>query len=91
MRKGAWYVRADETIGEINARRLAAVLNHQGPPIPARVVQKGDRYQVVAGPYKDKKAAAAAARRLKSDLEIDGVIIGPAQSRELAQQAASRQ
>ena len=90
MRKGAWYVRADETIGEINARRLAAVLNHQGPPIPARVVQKGDRYQVVAGPYKDKKAAVAAARRIKSDLEIDGVIIGPAQSRDLAQQAASR-
>ena len=75
MKKGAWYVRADEMIGELNARRLAAVLNHQGPPIPARVVQKGDRYQVVAGPYKDKKAAAVAARRLKSDLEIDGVII----------------
>ena len=91
MRKGAWYVRADETIGEINARRLAAVLNHQGPPIPARVVQKGDRYQVVAGPYKDKKAAVAAARRLKSDLEIDGVIIGPAQSRDLAPLAAVRQ
>ena len=90
MKKGAWYVRADEMIGELNARRLAAVLNHQGPPIPARVVQKGDRYQVVAGPYKDKKAAAVAARRLKSDLEIDGVIIGPAQSRDLAQQAASR-
>jgi L,D-transpeptidase ErfK/SrfK len=67
------------------------VLNHQGPPIPARVVQKGDRYQVVAGPYKDKKAAVAAARRLKSDLEIDGVILGPAQTRDLAQQAASRQ
>jgi L,D-transpeptidase ErfK/SrfK len=49
MQSGAWYVRAAETIGEINARRLAAVLNHQGPPIPALVVQKGDRYQVVTG------------------------------------------
>ena len=83
MRKGAWYVRADETIGEINARRLAAVLNHQGPPIPARVVQKGDRYQVLAGPYTNKKAAAAAARRLKVDLEIDGVVIAPAGARDL--------
>jgi len=45
FKAGAWYVRADETIGEVNARRLAAVLNHQGPQIPARVVQKGDRYQ----------------------------------------------
>jgi L,D-transpeptidase ErfK/SrfK len=78
-------------IGEHNARRLAAVLNHQGPPIPARVVQKGDRYQVVTGPYANKKAAAAATRRLKVDLEIDGVILGPAQTRDLAQQAASRQ
>ena len=84
FKSGAWYVRADEMIGEHNARRLAAVLNHQGPPIPSRVVRKGDRYQVVAGPYKDKKAAVAAARRLRSDLEIDGVILGPAQTRDLA-------
>ena len=88
MKSGAWYVRAAETIGEINARRLAAVLNHQGPPIPSRVVQKGDRYQVVAGPYTDKKAAAAAARRLKVDLEIEGVIVGPAGARELALDAS---
>jgi L,D-transpeptidase ErfK/SrfK len=86
FKAGAWYVRADETIGEINARRLAAVLNHQGPPIPARVVQKGNRYQVLAGPYVNKKTASEAARRLKVDLEIDGVIIGPSQSRELALQ-----
>ena len=83
MKSGAWYVRADEMIGELNARRLAAVLNHQGPPIPARVVQKGDRYQVVAGPYANKKAAAAAARRLKVDLEIDGVVIAPSGARDL--------
>ena len=90
MKPGAWYVRADEMIGELNARRLAAVLNHQGPPIPARVVKKGDRYLVVTGPYTNKKAAAAAARRLKVDLEIEGVIVAPAQSRALAHQAASR-
>jgi L,D-transpeptidase ErfK/SrfK len=90
MKAGAWYVRADETIGEINARRLAAVLNHQGPPIPARVVKKGGRFHVVTGPYADKKAAAAAVRRLKVDLEIDGAIIGPAESRNLALDASSR-
>jgi L,D-transpeptidase ErfK/SrfK len=84
FKAGAWYVRADETIGEVNARRLAAVLNHQGPQIPARVVQKGNRYQVLAGPYPNKRAADEAARRIKSDLEIEGVIIGPSQSRELA-------
>ena len=82
MKSGAWYVRADEMIGELNARRLAAVLNHQGPPIPARVVQKSNRYQVVAGPYANKKAAAAA-RRLKVDLEIEGVVIAPSGARDL--------
>jgi len=91
FKAGAWYVRADETIGEVNARRLAAVLNHQGPQIPARVVQKGGRYQVLAGPYSKKRAAEEAARRIQSDLEIEVVILRPAQSRDLAQQAASRQ
>jgi len=67
------------------------VLNHQGPQIPARVVQKGGRYQVLAGPYSKKRAAEEAARRIQSDLEIEVVILRPAQSRDLAQQAASRQ
>ena len=91
MKPGAWYVRADETIGEDNAKRLAAVLNHQGPQIPARVVQKGNRYQVLAGPYGDRKAATAAVKRLKSDLEIDGVIVGPAESKALAQGTSTQQ
>jgi len=60
------------------------VLNHQGPQIPARVVRKDNRYQVLAGPYADRKTALAAVKRLKVDLEIDGVIVGPAESRELA-------
>ena len=84
FRPGSWYVRADETIGEDNAKRLAAVLNHQGPQIPALVVQKGNRYQVLAGPYASRKAAEEGARRIKSDLEIDGAIVEPAESRELA-------
>ena len=92
MKAGAWYVRADETIGEDNAKRMAAVLNHQGPQIPARVVQKGNRYHVLAGPYADRKAALAAVKRLKVDLEIDGAIVGPAESRTLAlQETGGRQ
>ncbi|HEX7504337.1 MAG TPA: L,D-transpeptidase family protein [Syntrophales bacterium] len=86
MKSGAWYVRADESPREINARRLAAVLNHQGPQIPARVIQKGNLYQVVAGPYASQKAAAADARRLRSDLEIEGVLIAPSGTRDLALQ-----
>ncbi len=84
MRSGAWYIRAAESPREINARRLAAVLNHQGPQIPARVIQKDNLYQVVAGPYANQKAAAADARRLRSDLEIEGVVIAPSGTRDLA-------
>jgi L,D-transpeptidase ErfK/SrfK len=83
MRAGAWYMRAAESPREINARRLAAVLNHQGPPIPARVIQKGNLYQVVAGPYANQKAAVADVQRLKSDLEIDGSVITPSVARDL--------
>lgn len=85
FKAGAWYVRADETAGKDTAKRLAAVLNHQGPQIPALVVQTGDRYQVLAGPYPNRKAAKTVSRRMKSNLEIDGVIVGPAESKKLAQ------
>ena len=91
MKNGAWYVRAAESPREINARRLAAVLNHQGPQIPARVVQKGNLYQVVAGPYVNQKAAAVDARRLRSDLEIDGVLIAPSGTRELVPDTSRNQ
>jgi L,D-transpeptidase ErfK/SrfK len=91
MKSGAWYVRAAESPREINARRLAAVLNHQGPPIPARVIQKGSLYQVVAGPYASQKAAASDVLRLRSDLEIEGFVITPSGARDLAPLAASRQ
>jgi hypothetical protein len=37
----------------------------------------------VTGPYTNKKAAAAAARRLKVDLEIEGVVIAPSGARDL--------
>jgi L,D-transpeptidase ErfK/SrfK len=86
MKSGAWYVRAAESPREINARRLAAVLNHQGPQIPARVIQKGSLYQVVAGPYASQKSAAVDARRLRSDLEIEGVVIAPSGTRDIALQ-----
>jgi L,D-transpeptidase ErfK/SrfK len=59
------------------------VLNHQGPPIPARVIQKGNLYQVVAGPYANQKAAAADVLRLRSDLEIEGFVITPSVARQL--------
>ncbi len=84
LKPGAWHVLAAETREEIDARRLAAIINHQGPQIPARVLPKSSGYRVIAGPFNDAGEAREAARRLKIDLEIDGMVIEPA--REIAMQ-----
>ena len=73
----AWYVLAAEMSDEIDARRIAAIINHQGPPIPARVLSGGKRYRVIAGPFNDSSEARDAARRLKIDLGMDGILIEP--------------
>ena len=81
LKLDAWYVLAGEMAEERDARRLAAIINHQGPPIPARVLvkqSKGPGYRVIAGPFGDAGAADRAARRLKVDLDINGIVIEPA-------------
>ena len=73
----AWYVLAADVPDKIEAQRLAAIINHQGPQIPARVFPKSNSYRVVAGPFDDGSEAKKAAKRLKIDLEIDGIVIEP--------------
>ena len=70
----AWYVLAASLPDKPDAQRLAAIINHQGPPIPARVLSEGDRHRVLAGPFDDRRAATDAAKRLKIDLELDAVL-----------------
>jgi L,D-transpeptidase ErfK/SrfK len=77
----AWNVLAAEVRDEIEALRIAAIINHQGPPIPARVLSKSDGYRVIAGPFNDMSAAKDAAKRLKIDLEIDGILMKPIKKR----------
>lgn len=73
----AWYILAADVRDEVEARRLAAIINHQGPPIPARVLSKKNTHRVIAGPFRARGEAEAAARRLKIDLGIDGILIKP--------------
>ncbi len=73
----AWYVLAADVSDEIEAQRIAAIINHQGPPIPARVISSSKGYRVIAGPFTDVGEAKEAAKRLKIDLDIDGVVIDP--------------
>jgi L,D-transpeptidase ErfK/SrfK len=70
----AWYVLAATLPDQVDARRLAAIINHQGPPIPARVLSKDDRHRVLAGPFDSKREARKAAKRLRIDLALDGVV-----------------
>lgn len=78
LKLGAWYVLAADLRSEIEAQRLAAIITHQGPSIPARVLAKNDNYRVLAGPFADGDAARNAAKRLKIDLELECIVIDPA-------------
>jgi len=77
LKTDAWYVLAAIVRDKVEALRLAAIINHQGPQIPARVLSKSDRHRVLAGPFNDMSEAKDAAKRLKIDLEIDGILVEP--------------
>jgi L,D-transpeptidase ErfK/SrfK len=77
LKLDAWYVLAANVNNEIEALRLAAIINHQGPQIPARVLSRSNGYRVIAGPFDDIREAKNAVKRLKIDLEIDGILIEP--------------
>lgn len=77
LKLNGWYVLAADVGDEVEARRLAAIINHQGPPIPALVLSGSKRYRVLAGPFHNDKDAREAAKRLKFDLDIDGIVIEP--------------
>ena len=77
LKTDAWYVLAATLRDKVDAQRLAAIINHQGPQIPARVLSTGDRHRVLAGPFNNMSEAKDAAMRLKIDLEIDGILVEP--------------
>jgi L,D-transpeptidase ErfK/SrfK len=77
LKLDAWYILAADVHDEIEAQRIAAIINHQGPQIPARVLSRSNGYRVIAGPFNDISEAKEAAKRLKIDLEIDGILIEP--------------
>jgi cell division septation protein DedD len=75
LKKEAWSVLAADVRDEVDAVRLAAIINHQGPQIPARVISKNASHRVIAGPFNDISEAKDAIKRLKIDLEIEGILI----------------
>lgn len=90
LKTEAWSVLAAELPEEIDAVRLAALINHQGPQIPARVLTNNDNYQVVAGPFNDVKEAKEAIKRLKIDLEVNGILIEPVKKKTVERREVNR-
>jgi L,D-transpeptidase ErfK/SrfK len=81
LKTDAWSVLAADVSDEIDAVRLAAIINHQGPHIPARVLSENASYRVIVGPFNDIREAKDAIKRLKIDLEIDAELIDPVKKR----------
>jgi L,D-transpeptidase ErfK/SrfK len=77
LKDSDWSILAATFDNETLARKLAAMLNHQGPPIPAREIEKNGYYQVIAGPFKNKKEVKIVAQRIKTDFEIDVKPLAP--------------
>ncbi|MGR8933779.1 MAG: L,D-transpeptidase family protein [Gammaproteobacteria bacterium] len=78
LKDSDWSILAATFDNERQARQLAVMLNHQGPPIPARDVQTADgAYQVIAGPFKNKKETRVVAERIKTDFETDAKPLHP--------------
>ena len=81
LKTDAWYVMAAVLPDKVEAQRLAAMINHQGPQIPARVLSAIGRHRVLAGPFNNISEAKDAVKRLKIDLEIYGILVEPKQKK----------
>ncbi len=72
-----WSILAASFPSETDAQKLAAMLNHQGPPIPARTITKNSEFQVIAGPFKNKKETNTIAKRIKQNFDMDVTVLDP--------------
>lgn len=73
----SWRIKVAEFSEPTAARRLTAMLNHQGPPIPAHALPTPTGFMVVAGPFKTIKVAQASIHRLRIDFALRPELIKP--------------
>ena len=72
-----WSVFVASFNDEIEAQKLATMLNHQGPIIPSRKVKTDKNYHVIAGPFKNKKEVNVITKRIKMDFDVDAKPLKP--------------
>ncbi|WP_205623639.1 L,D-transpeptidase family protein [Desulfogranum japonicum] len=77
LKSDAWYVLAAVMDSKTEARRLSAIINHQGPQIPTRVMASNNKNRVLSGPFKTKGEAVNALHRLHIDLNLNGILVAP--------------
>ncbi|MFH0350438.1 MAG: L,D-transpeptidase family protein [Chromatiales bacterium] len=72
-----WYVQAGSFKSPHTARRVSAIIEHLGPPIPARAVANRGYHQVLAGPFDSRAEAEANARRIEANLGTETLVVDP--------------
>jgi len=73
----SWFIRTMETQDEFRAKKLAAELNHLGPRIPARTIDRNLHYQVIAGPFAEEQSARKAQHILAEDFNTKSELVKP--------------
>lgn len=69
----AWKLAVAKFENAKQARQFAAMLNHQGPPIPAHAIGT----EVIAGPFSTSKEASSAKNRLQLEFSVTAELIEP--------------
>lgn len=82
---GQWFIKVGGLDSQENAYKLAAMLRHLGPPIPAMATQDGGAYQVLSGPYRNRAEALKASRRINTSLEVPAQVMAPLGSQKTGQ------
>lgn len=75
LKQGDWSIIAGSFLQESNAIQLAAILNHQGPQIPSRVVKRNSHYRVVSGPFIDQDYAKKISRQMLKNQDLETWVI----------------
>lgn len=73
----SWRIKVAEFTDESLARRLAVMLNHQGPAIPSHVLANDKGFMIVSGPFDTIKDAQASLARLRIDFSLSPELIEP--------------
>jgi L,D-transpeptidase ErfK/SrfK len=71
LKDSDWSLLTERLPSASEAQKLAAMLNHQEPQIPARMLVGEGGYQVVAGPFKNKQETRLNAKRIKQNFDLE--------------------